>query len=484
MVMQAPARAAVSFRPPPFSASAFPPALAPIAALIFLGGGFGPNSDLALVSVFALVLGGGLLWRPGESPILLLVFVFQWLQSSVAVFHANWLGIDVASYSEFGGSTRLAIELSLVGSLIFATGMRLGAGAPNGVGAVAARQKALAIPAAKRFRLYILAWALAFVASTFAWVVPGLAQPLLALASLKWAAYFMLAYAAFINPRGSRNYFIAAFLFEFAQGIGGFFSDFKTVFLVTLLARAAASVRLSKGAIVVLILLGSTLLGLGIVWTAVKQDFRNYVSGGTDKQIVAVDLSTRLSRLADLVEQLDEQRLQQAADLFARRLSYVEFFGVALDVVPGAAPYAGGAIWMDAVTRPFMPRLFFPEKSSIDDTQRTNLYTRGIAGTYTNTSISLGYIAESYIDFGMGGMMAPIMFFGLLCGRTYRVLQNSHQTSGILGMSLATVVLLPVCFLESSITKTFGAFALSAIVAWAFVSFVAPRWFQWLKAEQ
>lgn len=484
MLNQHLAQAKAFSRPSARIVFALPPGLLAFAVLIVLAGGFGPNTDLALEAALVLVVGGALLWRPGESPILLLVFVLQWLQASVAIYHANWLGTGVAAYSMVGGSTSLAVELSLSALLVLAIGLRLGAGAADPAGAAAARHIALAVPAGKWFQLYIQAYALAFVALASAWIVPGLAQPLLALASLKWASFFMLAYAAFVNPRGRWQYFVGVFLFELVQGIGGFFSDFKTVIFVTVLARAATSIRMSRGAIIGLILLGSMLLGLGVVWSAVKKDFRAAVSGGSSEQVVMLDMPTRLEKLTELLGQLDEQKLGAAADLFVRRLSYIEFFGVVLDVVPESVPYANGAIWMDAVARPFMPRLLFPEKSAIDDTSRTNYFTRGIAGNYTGTSISLGYIAESYIDFGKVGMMAPIFLFGLLCGRIYRRLQNSRNTKGILGMALGTVALLPAFWVESSITKTFGAVVLSTLVAWAFAKFVAPTWFPWLLARR
>ena len=83
------------------------------------------------------------------------------------------------------------------------------------------------------------------------------------------------------------------------------------------------------------------------------------------------------------------------------RLSYVDFFAVVLETVPSQLPHENGALWLDAITRPFMPRLFFPSKTVIDDSERTNYYTGlGVAGAEEGTSISLGYVAESYIDFG------------------------------------------------------------------------------------
>ena len=121
------------------------------------------------------------------------------------------------------------------------------------------------------------------------------------------------------------------------------------------------------------------------------------------------------------------------------RLSYVDFFAVVLDTVPSQLPHENGALWLDAITRPFMPRLFFPAKAIIDDSERTNYYTGlAVAGSEEGTSISLGYVAESYIDFGAPLMMVPIFGLGLVLGGFYRKMLTLDRPRALLGMSLAT----------------------------------------------
>ena len=77
-----------------------------------------------------------------------------------------------------------------------------------------------------------------------------------------------------------------------------------------------------------------------------------------------------------------------------RRLSYVEyFFGAVLDYVPRIVPHEDGALWWDAISRPFMPRFFFTDKAIIDDFERTNKYTGfAVSGANEGTSISIGYM--------------------------------------------------------------------------------------------
>jgi hypothetical protein len=295
-----------------------------------------------------------------------------------------------------------------------------------------------------------MAWALSFVALSFAWVMPGLTQPMLALAALRWAFFFMLALAYFAHGRGRGPLFPIAFLLELATGIGAYFADFRTVLFVTLFAALASGVRASPKALLGSGVLAAGAVALGIVWTAVKGEYRAFVSGGEAAQIVTVDYTSRLTKLYELVANLDLNALTSAADQFLRRLSYVEFFSVALLYVPAYLPHTLGAILWDAIIRPFMPRLMFVDKDEIDDTARTNLYTGGLAGTSEGTSISLGYVAEAYIDFGAVGMFAALLAIGLFYGAIYRVLSRWRHSRGLLGVAMATAVLASVGALENS----------------------------------
>jgi hypothetical protein len=190
---------------------------------------------------------------------------------------------------------------------------------------------------------------------------------------------------------------------------------------------------------------------------------------------VTLDFNARLATLARLVAALDGSALTEATDQLLRRLAYVDFFAVVLDTVPAAIPHENGALWWDAVSRPFMPRLLFPDKAIIDDSERTNIYTGlGVAGSDRGVSFSIGYMGESYIDFGRYGMMLPVFGFGLMLGGIYRWLMLQRHAPRLLGMALATAILYGAVFLESSITKVFGGLAVTILVSWLIVRVAAP----------
>ena len=461
-----------------------PPGALPGAIIAFLLAGLGPNVMLAAAALIVLLVGLALLWRPGESPVLLFLFAFPWVQASVSIFHANWLGVTVTELSTFIGDLQTAILLSLAGLLTVAAGIRLGAGAWRWQDAANASMQARAVAFDRWLRLYLAAWAVSFAALACAWVVPGLSQPMLALASLKWAFYFMLAYRAFLGTRRERSVVALIFFVELASAIGGYFADFKTVFLVTTFAAVAAGVRFSPRGLLGLGALSALLLTFAVLWTAIKGEYRTFVSGGVAAQIVTVDYPARLGKVIELIGELDHEKVLMAGDQLLRRLTYVEFFGVVLTYVPSQMPHENGALFWDAVSRPFMPRLFFPDKEIIDDSVRTNLYTGGLTGNSEGTSISLGYVAESYIDFGAVGMFPALFLMGLLFGRIYRGLLRWKASRGLLGMGLATGVLTGAAALETSFTKAFGGIAVALLVAVLLAGVVLPRWAPWLRAER
>lgn len=458
-----------------YQISAMPPFMLPAAMVAFLLFGIGPNSLTAAFALAVLVIGSILLWRPGEPPILLYVFGFQWLQAAIGIFYANVNGLGLEEVSRYTRSFGLATTLSLIGLLFLACGIRMGAGRPSPRVTLQARQMIFRQTNLTWFKLYVVTWIAALVALALARAIPGLSQPLLALANLKWAAFLIFTIAAFSRPSSGFGLWIAAFVFEFMLSLGGYFSSFKLVFLFTLIGLGAAGVKISPARACFGVAVSAALVFLGVAWTAIKPEYRMFVSGGRQTQAVLVDFGSSVGKLLELVGGLSFERMGDAAGRMIERISYVEFFGAALDRVPTYIPHQFGTLWFDAISRPLMPRILFPNKPVIDESVLTNQYTGiGVAGADRGTQISMGYMAESYIDFGVVGMMVAIFLFGLFLGLIYRYITMHPHARGLLGMGIASAILMTAAQLEGSTTKLFGGLIVSLLVAWLLVQFVVP----------
>lgn len=440
----------------------------------------GANPFLGMFAVAVLFIGVPLLWRPGEAPVLLLLFLVQWLQASTKIFHANWEGTDVEDLLSLGGDVSTAIVLSLCSVLSLAVGMRLGAGRRNPLLAAEIVSVGNTAPVANWFVLYLIAFSVAVAARGVAWSLPGLTQPLLGLVASKWAVYWILTYICF-SQGSSKRYWLFAFCLEFLFGLGGYFSEFKTVFIFTLSAVIAVPARWTWKRIAALMSFSACLLLIAVLWTSVKSEYRLFVSGGLSEQTVTVSYGEQLNKLFELATDIDGNKLNTALQQLLSRVAYVDYFAVVLKSVPDSFPHENGAIWSDAIVRPFTPRLFFPDKADIDDSERVNQYTGlGVAGREQGASIGLGYIAETYIDFGKAGMLIAIFAFGFVLGRVYRHMLVKPPFRGIIGMGMATSVLLLAAQLETSITKMVGGIAMTLIVSWLVAKFVFPFIAPWL----
>lgn len=435
-----------------------------------LFGAIGLNSSLGLAAVVVLWLGLHLLWRKHISPVLLFVFVYQWLQASVLIFKANYEGFAISSLDMQNGQMTQAIFLSLIALSFLALGMYQGIGKGSPINVAMLRAQIAEKPSNYWFKIFAVAWVISILAPMGSMFIPGLRQVFLAVTGLKWAFFWVFTYATFSQTNASRRLWWIVFFVELVLSFGGFFSDFKTILILTLLAAVPAGVRLRPARLMGLVGLIAITLYLGVIWTAVKGEYRGFLNKGENAQVVLVGFGERYAYLTNAITRLDSTAMGLAFDNMIERISYVGFFARVLDQVPARMPHEYGAVWSDAVLRPFMPRIIFSGKSAINDSDFTSRYTgENVVGAGDQaTSISIGYIGESYIDFGAYLMMAPIFMLGLLYGKFYKWMCNYRSVQGVIGMGLATSVLLPTSLLETSITKLIGGVVVSALVAWIF----------------
>lgn len=456
----------------------FPGFAFPVATSIFLVLGTGPNAGLALLSCAVLLAGLLLLWRSGEPPILLFVFLYQWLQCSVGVFYSNWKDIPLDHLMTHVGAHDQSATLCLLGLLVLGLGLRFGAGRQDSNFSRAALS--VATPYATVVKLFVAVWILAGVCTLLAQAAPGASQLFLAFASFKWAAFVLLTYATFVRPDGNYLIWASAFLVEFAMALGGYFSSFREVFLFTLIALGAAQVRVSPRQALLGALLVGALLYVTVIWTAIKVDYRAFVRGGQTAQVVLVDYGTAVAKVVELAADVSAAEIEVSLDALLKRIMYTEFFGATLTYVPHVAPHQNGALWGDAILRPITPRFLFPDKATIDESLLTNTYTGlGVSGMQQGTQITIGYMGEAYIDFGYWGMFAPILLVGLTMGRLYRWILTGPRSYGLAGLGLAPAVLMSAAALERSSAKLIGGLFAQTLAVWIIIGIVLPSFMSW-----
>ena len=408
-----------------------------IGALALVGGALTPNGALTAASLLVLGFLVWLLWRPGEPPVLLFAVSYQWLQATAKVFQADVQGVYVEMLSSSPNITP-ATWLSLVGLVVLGIGMRIGVRRlPTLRERIRESAESMSLPNA--FWLYAVFTAAALVIRPLAFKIGPLTQILLAVTELKWAAFFLMAYLVF-SKRNGWTFFSLAFAFEFIGGIG-FFSGFKTVFFVTFLSVIAARPRITMGTVGMTLTAVLALLLFGSAWTIVKPQYRSILSGGEASQKSSLSQAGEVGTLFALVSGLSWNDLMNGMDPLFQRIAYTDFFAATMDYVPAYRPYDEGALWGTAVKHVLEPRILFPGKQRLlSDSEVTMTYTGlFMASDAEGTSISIGYMGESYADFGPVGMFGVILVLGLGWGLMYAYFVRKAHVP-VLGLAVALSV--------------------------------------------
>jgi hypothetical protein len=402
----------------------------------------------------------------------------QWLQASAAIFYADFYRASLVQV--FGGvELERATWLSLIGVLVLAIGMRLALFRVPKPQEERQQREAQDYNIGLLYGAYALAFAISYVANELATRIPAATQALLAITDVKWALMFMLFYSISVQQRGY-IFAAAAVAAEVLSGVLGYFAGFKGVFFVLLIVSLSSAAALRGKRLLMICGVGFVLIASGLIWTAVKSDYREFLTQGLRSQEVLVPVEDRVGKLQDLISDFQWGQLGEAAEALTLRISYVQYFALTMLNVPSSIPYENGALWGGAVRHVVTPRMFFPNKASLDDSERASLYTgMEIAGADRGTSIGIGYIAESYVDFGPIGMFVPILLLGTFYGLIYRQFVTVSRYS-LLGCGVATAIFVfGGNMIETSNVKILGGNLTALLVLGAFyLAFGAylPKW--------
>lgn len=423
-----------------------------------------PDPWVLLGGWFTLLIGMALLWRPGDSPIFLLLFGYQWLQTNIKPLYAMIVGVPLQELSLFGADLSSTINISNYCLVALAVGLHIGSGPQDHRAIEAATAQARSVPMKHWVRLYAAGWVIAAAFSFGTSFAEGLRQPFLALTGLRWCLFFMITYAAFSRRPIWKPWWLL-FSAELGLSLGGFFATFTLpMFFAVMGVVASTKGRFTGKQVASIASLGAVALVIAVVWTAIKQDYRQFLNAGSGQQEIVVERGESVAYFITLVRGLDGPTLSAAVDQFAFRLSYVDYFAAVKQHVPANVEHTNGELLADAFLRVVQPRFLFPNKSAVHDSYRTIQFTgMEVATVERGSSISIGYFAESYIDFGVWLMVAPILLLGMVMGRFYRVMQRWRLTCGLWGMGLSSTALVAAIALETSITKLVPSLALGML---------------------
>ena len=393
--------------------------------------------------------------RPNVVPIVPLALGYQWLQVSMATLYANFLGISIEQWLP-EGDPRRATYLGLLALTIATVLTALGAlrwGRVDGV-AVLASLRRTSLP--NILTLYASALALTLTLRAAIAITSPFAQIVEGLEGLRWAA-LMLLIASCLAQRHGTGWMMAALGLEVVIGFSGFFAGFTEPLLFALLAFLTVAPvlhRSQKTAAVALVLL---LAVLGLLWNAIKIEYRREVAGPQGGQSIQVGLGERYEILGQMALGALDSDVGDTVGKLAERMAYVEYFGQVLERVPVGLPHRDGDLLLAAVQHILTPRLLFPDKPLLpSDSVLTAQYTGNIGVIYMpGTSVSLGYVTEGYIDFGVPGvLLMGALLAGIFTAVIYVFKKVSPDPAVAVALTCSTLIYARL--FEGSLPKLLG----------------------------
>ena len=428
---------------------------------------------LAGVAVAVLLLVWELLQADEGPPVLALALSVQWLQVAGGVFYIGLTGrtLPVAEVAEY--QKMVLIGLGCVASL--AVGIWAGR---HYLGSRISRHQ-YAPDEVVGLKLLLIAYAATLVVNgvlrEVAWRMPTLTQAIIAITYAHLGLVFLLL-RRFTRPTLQGTHILALLALEVALGFTGYFSNFKEPLLLAGLALLEIFDRQRKEHWFAGAALVASISIASLMWMGVRTKYRE---DWGDSEFAA-SRGMRLERMQALLTDWladREDRMQTDMDKLVDRSWAIYYPALAVGRVPSVLPHTNGELFGGALHHLVTPRLLFPDKPELQsDSELVRKYSGiWVAGSERDTSIAFGYAAESYVDFGIPLMFAPVLLFGVFCGVMYEViLRMLHHRE--LAVSLVTVVFWMTLYLfERSWPKTLGQ-SVTMMVYLGGMCFLIDRW--------
>ena len=438
----------------------------------------------------ALACGAAVPWlilqiiaRPGMPVAVVYIFIWQWLQIFTRVLQSVVDNKSIAN-GLYGPNVARAYWYMLASLVVMALAMRLVLGnlkPPT----VQDRTAHFEWRPLDLFSLYIGMLFVAVGCRFASYALPALDQPLDAVARLKIVLLFMLFGTVMMTGRNT-NLLWGAVALEIVLGFTGLLSDFRGVFIYLAIAALAARIPLKGTTVAAGLACAGFLVFLALFWTSVKAEYREFATGSSDSQNVKVALDARFGYLGNRLASSDAIDWDMAAYALLVRLAYTDIFGSVIGVQETAPEQVFVRQWQDAVGHVVKPRFLFPNKASLSDTEVYVRLARGDSSEQVRlgTSISVGYMAENFVDFGFPGMLGGIFVIGLMYGIAIRYFM-ALKLPWILREGIVVGFVFGVAHngVEMSLPKILGAAVMFVAVYALLARFVFPSALNWLKGR-
>ncbi len=429
------------------------------------------DNQLVGFAFFVLVVTVGGTWRRGDVAVVPFIMAFQWIVVCVGYFYNLLTGIFPSMYPP--GDVERTVSLSLLGLLVLATGIRV-ASWPRPDTDEGDEPDVQVNNLSGLFWLVMVIYAVDYAYVLNPKAFAGFDVILVRVLDFRQVLLTLLWFEIVRRQTGFRYLWITL-AWVFVPLLGSYLSDFKMPLILLFIVYATSWTPWQSGwwhfstrSTVRTMVVAMMLVFIALIWQAgVKKETRraydNDLVGRAPADRVRLFVSSALDNLPVVVNDT-----QTVVEGLVERISYVTFFSRVLDYVPKVHPHSNGELLQMALTNAFVPRFLFPDKPPLpSDSYYTRRFT-GIPVAEEGTSISIGYMAEFYADWGVGGMMLMVFGYGCWIGLAYLALTRWVRPRILINPVLLTTMMMVYQF-EHQFIKTFAALNLAVIVMLALV---------------
>lgn len=424
--------------------------------LLLIYGFFSQYFFLSVVAGVVLTLIVQQFWKPYFPPALLYFFAFQWLQVFALVIYADYLNKPIEQIIETSNSQYL-IAMTLIQLLFMSLASKIFFKKDGNSSQWSLLRGVLELDTKKILFGYLIT-SIIFPFLLISTRSNGtLNQLVQTFAILRNVFLILLAFILFIKRDPFRLVIIAIFIIEVLLGFASYFSSFKEVFLFLILVFLTVNHKIKTGLIIKALPIVALLFTFLVFWSHVKPEYRDFLNGGSRQQEVTVSKSDALNFLWKKTQTFGEKEFNSGVETLLNRLQAIGYYAEVYNRVPKVIRHTEGKIITESIEFVALPRFLTGNKGILDPSSKLSHYTgRDFKTAAEGTSISMGYLCDFYIDFGLWGMFIPVMLLGCLIGWMCSFLFGRNEYNMVLSYSLLIAISLGFATIESDIIFFIG----------------------------
>jgi hypothetical protein len=424
---------------------------------------------VGMVIFFFLI---GAIQQPYKPSVFTIMLFYHFLQISAGIWESNYLNKDINYRSP---STEYATIAAYIGLLVLFLPIIYYQNKLPALSLAQLKKHADRLSIDKTFKAYVIGFFAMNALNGIAFLIPSLTQIIFSVGNIKWFLFLLFGFQSILKNSKRKEFYIFCVL-EFVTGFISYFSEFKTIifFILFLLLCLLAVVRFNNMLLfafaVVVMFFG------GVFWTSVKGEYRGFLNKGSNTQTVQVEKGEALDKLLEISQKQNSNSFSDAIESFLDRLQYTYHLAKTMDRVPAVIPHQNGSNWGTTLEFVLTPRIINPNKGTYDASVKATKYT-GIkyAGVKKGVSVSLGYFADGYIDFGYVGMFLPLLILGFIYGSTYYYFIRKSSNNFIFNYAVVGALYMELFSFESDNIFVTGRLYVNLMVFFILRRFLFPK---------